>query len=68
MDVSGQDMTWVPSKGKVPLRVKVKRSIGQEKKCNVSASKHNKKQNWIKEGSKIGSKLYQLLNFIQISN
>ena len=31
MDVSGHDMTWVPSKGKVPQRVRVKRSIGQEK-------------------------------------
>ena len=31
MDVSGQDMTWVPSKGKAALRVRVKRSIGQDK-------------------------------------
>ena len=35
MDVSGQDMTWVPSKGKAPQRVRVKRSIGQEKKYIV---------------------------------
>ena len=32
MDVFGQDMTWVPDKGKAPQRVRVKRSIGQEKK------------------------------------
>ena len=31
MDVSGQDKTWVPSKGKAPQRVRVKRSKGQEK-------------------------------------
>ena len=31
MDVTGGVMTWVPSKGKVPQRVRVKRSIGQEK-------------------------------------
>ena len=29
MDVTGGDKTWVPSKGKAPQRVIVKRSIGQ---------------------------------------
>ena len=29
MDVTGRDKTWVPSKGKAPQRVIVKRSIGQ---------------------------------------
>ena len=32
MHVPGQDMTCVPSKGKAPQRVIVKRSTGQEKK------------------------------------
>ena len=39
MDVSGQDMTWVPSKGKAPQRVRVKRSIGQEKKPKTQKPK-----------------------------
>ena len=34
MDVSGHDMTWVPSKGKAPQR-SVKRSIGQEKQIVI---------------------------------
>ena len=38
MDVSGQDMKCVPSNGKAPQRVKVKRSIGQEKKTDKSSS------------------------------
>ena len=31
MDVPGQDMTWIPNKGKAPQKVRVKRPIGQEK-------------------------------------
>ena len=35
MDVTGQDMTWVPNKGKAPQRGRVKRKKGQEKNVDL---------------------------------
>ena len=49
MDVTGQDMTWVPNKGKAPQKVRVKRRMCG-KSCNVVSQNSRK---FLGEGNNI---------------